>query len=124
SNPMELLCESRLIQESLNIRNSKFERSRLLPSLAGGLQRSAVPACKVCFFECTCAEVRGRCHKTKKPRILPGLSADRTGLEPATSCVTGRHSNQLNYRSNLLFPIRWVTAERECKDNFGVVFSK
>lgn len=27
--------------------------------------------------------------------------ADRTGLEPATSCVTGRHSNQLNYRSFL-----------------------
>ena len=26
--------------------------------------------------------------------------ADRTGLEPATSAVTGRHSNQLNYRSN------------------------
>ena len=30
-------------------------------------------------------------------------SADRTGLEPATSAVTGRHSNQLNYRSNLRF---------------------
>ena len=29
--------------------------------------------------------------------------ADRTGLEPATSAVTGRHSNQLNYRSNLRF---------------------
>ena len=28
--------------------------------------------------------------------------ADRTGLEPATSAVTGRHSNQLNYRSNSL----------------------
>jgi hypothetical protein len=28
-----------------------------------------------------------------------GDSADRTGLEPATSAVTGRHSNQLNYRS-------------------------
>jgi hypothetical protein len=28
------------------------------------------------------------------------LSADRTGLEPATSAVTGRHSNQLNYRSS------------------------
>ena len=26
--------------------------------------------------------------------------AVRTGLEPATSCVTGRHSNQLNYRTN------------------------
>ena len=31
------------------------------------------------------------------------LAADRTGLEPATSAVTGRHSNQLNYRSNLRF---------------------
>ena len=29
--------------------------------------------------------------------------ADRTGLEPATSGVTGRHSNQLNYRSLELF---------------------
>ena len=28
--------------------------------------------------------------------------ADRTGLEPATSAVTGRHSNQLNYRSVFL----------------------
>src|SRR5699024_1597195 len=27
------------------------------------------------------------------------LMAVRTGLEPATSCVTGRHSNQLNYRT-------------------------
>ena len=27
-----------------------------------------------------------------------GLFAIRTGLEPATSAVTGRHSNQLNYR--------------------------
>ncbi len=29
------------------------------------------------------------------------IVADRTGLEPATSGVTGRHSNQLNYRSAL-----------------------
>jgi hypothetical protein len=29
--------------------------------------------------------------------------ADRTGLEPATSGVTGRHSNQLNYRS-----VEWI----------------
>jgi hypothetical protein len=27
--------------------------------------------------------------------------AVRTGLEPATSCVTGRHSNQLNYRTKV-----------------------
>ncbi len=31
--------------------------------------------------------------------------AERTGLEPATSGVTGRHSNQLNYRSAL--HLRW-----------------
>ena len=30
--------------------------------------------------------------------------AERTGLEPATSGVTGQHSNQLNYRSALLTP--------------------
>ena len=29
--------------------------------------------------------------------------AERTGLEPATSGVTGRHSNQLNYRSFISF---------------------
>ena len=28
--------------------------------------------------------------------------AERTGLEPATSGVTGQHSNRLNYRSTLL----------------------
>ena len=27
------------------------------------------------------------------------LVAERTGLEPATSGVTGQHSNRLNYRS-------------------------
>ncbi len=29
--------------------------------------------------------------------------AERTGLEPATPGVTGRYSNQLNYRSALTF---------------------
>ena len=33
------------------------------------------------------------------------LVADRTGLEPATSGVTGRHSNQLNYRSAKAFSL-------------------
>jgi hypothetical protein len=31
--------------------------------------------------------------------------AERTGLEPATPGVTGRYSNQLNYRSALNSPI-------------------
>ena len=29
--------------------------------------------------------------------------AERTGLEPATPGVTGRYSNQLNYRSEIPF---------------------
>ena len=32
--------------------------------------------------------------------------AVRTGLEPATSCVTGRHSNQLNYRTKYMIYIK------------------
>ena len=42
-------------------------------------------------------------HKTQKPRNTPRLIAVRTGLEPATSAVTGRHSNQLNYRTSSAF---------------------
>ena len=44
--------------------------------------------------------------KKKKPQIfLRLLGAVRTGLEPATPGVTGRYSNQLNYRTILvLFP--------------------
>ena len=34
--------------------------------------------------------------------LFEKLMADRTGLEPATSGVTGRHSNQLNYRSTIV----------------------
>ena len=34
--------------------------------------------------------------------------AERTGLEPATPGVTGRYSNQLNYRS-----VRVITARLE-----------
>jgi hypothetical protein len=31
--------------------------------------------------------------------LFSSLVAERTGLEPATPGVTGRYSNQLNYRS-------------------------
>ena len=38
--------------------------------------------------------------------------AERTGLEPATPGVTGRYSNQLNYRSRtLLLPVALVGAD-------------
>ena len=33
----------------------------------------------------------------------PSLRATLTGLEPATSAVTGRHANQLRYRAILVF---------------------
>src|SRR3546814_14775487 len=32
----------------------------------------------------------------------PSLGATLTGLEPATSAVTGRHANQLRYRAMLI----------------------
>ncbi len=39
-------------------------------------------------------------RKGKKKALQEGFNfADRTGLEPATPCVTGTYSNQLNYRS-------------------------
>ena len=38
-------------------------------------------------------------HKSLTYKAFTILKAVRTGLEPATSCVTGRHSNQLNYRT-------------------------
>jgi hypothetical protein len=41
---------------------------------------------------------------SRKPRInYLSKMAVWTGLEPATSCVTGRHSNQLNYQTECIF---------------------
>ena len=39
---------------------------------------------------------------TKEATLLGLLLAVRTGLEPATPCVTGMYSNQLNYRTILV----------------------
>ena len=39
---------------------------------------------------------------TKEATLLGLLLAVRTGLEPATPCVTGMYSNQLNYRTNCM----------------------
>ena len=42
------------------------------------------------------------CRNKKSPQgtYLFDVLAERTGLEPATLGVTGRYSNQLNYRSS------------------------
>ena len=44
----------------------------------------------------------------------PLSSAVWTGLEPATPCVTGRYSNQLNYHTKVLRCYRLVPFS-ECK---------
>ena len=48
-------------------------------------------------------------HKRLIYKALYIVYADWTGLEPATSAVTGRHSNQLNYQSfSLCISTRFV----------------
>ena len=41
--------------------------------------------------------------------------AQRTGLEPATPGVTGRYSNQLNYRCTYTMSLLWQTIHQELK---------
>jgi hypothetical protein len=64
--------------------------------------------------------------KNKKPLDNQGVlyfKADRTGLEPATSAVTGRHSNQLNYRSqNFQRRFRFRVAKIRGKKFFKQIF--
>ncbi len=64
--------------------------------------------------------------KKGKPATRAGfnqIQADRTGLEPATSAVTGRHSNQLNYRSNYLSHIfRYPDHPDSYRDELTIFF--
>ncbi len=55
-------------------------------------------------------------------KIIFNLSAVRTGLEPATPGVTGRYSNQLNYRTNC--SVLCVFLERGCKGTQKIGTSK
>ncbi len=58
------------------------------------------------MFEWTVLAVKQRGEKNKKAkRSLAFLSAVRTGLEPATPGVTGRYSNQLNYRTSVFIGV-------------------
>ena len=49
----------------------------------------------------------------KKEEAFLLLLAVRTGLEPATPCVTGMYSNQLNYRTILY--VSGLFFKTECK---------
>ena len=52
----------------------------------------------------------------KSPQLSLKAFAVWTGLEPATPCVTGRYSNQLNYQTVLLV--------KRCKCTIILQFSK
>ena len=64
----------------------------------------------------------GAIHKKKNAnsllfRLLAFSFAVWTGLEPATPCVTGRYSNQLNYHTILFrFFISSIFSQMRCKD--------
>ena len=45
------------------------------------------------------------------------MVAERTGLEPVTSGVTGQHSNQLNYRSTWIATGRRAAFREYCDDD-------
>ncbi|VXB39388.1 hypothetical protein MICRO8M_130061 [Microbacterium sp. 8M] len=48
-------------------------------------------------------EASDLCPRRKAfPKKGPSLGATLTGLEPATSAVTGRHANQLRYRARTM----------------------
>src|SRR6187455_3438383 len=52
-----------------------------------------------------CRPSRIRCSIPCPKKTTLKRLAERTGLEPATPGVTGRYSNQLNYRSNFLLGV-------------------
>ena len=52
-------------------------------------------------FSARVARMTGKKKPVWRSLQTGAYMAERTGLEPATSGVTGQHSNQLNYRSAL-----------------------
>jgi hypothetical protein len=66
--------------------------------LINGLRKHAVH-----LFAPISTKPYSRYNKTPiRIEVLSKIMADRTRLELATSGVTGRHSNQLNYRSTVV----------------------
>src|SRR6266849_2603751 len=55
-----------------------------------------------------CLVTKSNMVSLDEKRRTAGILAERTGLEPATPGVTGRYSNQLNYRSAFTLPrVEW-----------------
>jgi hypothetical protein len=67
----------------------------------GASTTSPFPAVVEPWWNETRHDIRVDSAFSRNPMIL---MAERTGLEPATPGVTGRYSNQLNYRSELRGP--------------------
>jgi hypothetical protein len=51
----------------------------------------------IMFLACSSHKLQVGSGEKKKPRRISRVLAVGTGLEPATPCVTGTYSNQLNY---------------------------
>ena len=57
-------------------------------------------------------------HWAQKKRLISQtLLAVWTGLEPATPCVTGRYSNQLNYHT-IFYYLQLLSIALQRYDNF------
>ncbi len=54
---------------------------------------------------------------------LSSVVAVRTGLEPATPCVTGMYSNQLNYHTKFLFYNQRASLGPNCECKYRRHFS-
>ncbi len=84
-------CSEKLYQEETSINRVRYQQ---IPSINSWLENNRK------------AEERNwKNSENQEGKLMSAGSrrktsmAERTGLEPATSGVTGRHSNQLNYRS-------------------------
>ena len=63
-------------------------------------RQSARKVCRYNWMVKRCRAIRYLVDMRTVPSFKNGKMAERTGLEPATPGVTGRYSNQLNYRSS------------------------
>src|SRR5450759_2562847 len=73
-----------------------------MPQNANGSTISASSTCTsiLCLWIRSNMNLSSQIKRRTPVWVRLGLLAEWTGLEPATSAVTGQHSNQLNYHSS------------------------